>query len=66
MSDDDNVSRAEFESLVRKVDENTKLTQEVRDILATFRILFHVAKWTTAMVLAYSAVITFVRTIKGS
>lgn len=29
--------------------ENTKITQEVRDILATFRIVAAVAKWLTAV-----------------
>lgn len=59
------VSRSEFESLVRKVDENTKLTTEVRDILATFNILFKVAKFVAAVAAAATAVVGFFRMIKG-
>ncbi len=36
--------------------ENTKVTVQVRDILASFRVVYHVAKWITALGAAVAAV----------
>ena len=40
----------------RKIDENTAITKEVADILATFRVMGNLAKWTSAIAAAFSAV----------
>ena len=47
---------ARIASVEKKVDENTVMTTEVRDILATFRIAGLVAKWLTVIAGAVTAV----------
>ena len=46
--------------------ENTAMTKEVRDILATFRTLATVAKWFTAIAGAVAAGFAMFRSIKGN
>lgn len=65
MGDNPEVTRAEFQQLVAKLDENTKVTAEVRDILATFNILFKVAKFVAAVSAAVGSVVAFWKLIKG-
>jgi hypothetical protein len=43
------VTRDEFDELVKKVEENTAITKQVHDIVATLTTLYHVAKWITAI-----------------
>lgn len=51
------VSRAEFDALKAELARNTEITREVRDILATFSILFRIAKWTAAVAASATAMI---------
>lgn len=65
MGETPEVTRAEFQKLVDKVEQNTELTKEVRDILATFNILFKVAKFVAAVSAAVGAVVALFKLIKG-
>lgn len=72
MSESD-VTRGEFNALRSAVDENTALTKKVqettdsiRDILATFRIMFAIAKWLAAVAAAGVALAKLWATFKGS
>lgn len=49
------------ESLKRSVAENTEITQQVRDILASFRIAGSLAKWVTAIATAVAGVYAMLR-----
>lgn len=62
---DSPVSRDEFDALVKKVDDNTKLTQEVKDILTTFHVMFVVAKWTTAIAVCATSIVAAWKTLRG-
>lgn len=59
------VTRREFEQVLDELAQNTRITTEVREILATFNILFRVAKWTAAIAACGTAIIAFVRALKG-
>jgi hypothetical protein len=47
---------SDVSELKRQMAENTVVTVQVRDILASFRIVGKVAKWTTAVVTACAVV----------
>lgn len=46
----------DVEVLKRQMEENTVITKQVRDILASFRVAGAVAKWTAAVVAAVIAI----------
>lgn len=59
----DAVTRREFDELVRKVDRNVELTEEntiitkdVRDLLASFKVMAHIGKWVTVIATMCAAV----------
>jgi hypothetical protein len=45
----DAVTRAEFDLLKGEVKTNTKLTQEIHDMVRSFKIVAAVAKWITTI-----------------
>jgi hypothetical protein len=51
--------------LSRKMDLNTSITEQVRDILATFRIMAQIAKWVTAIVAGVTAAYHGIASLKG-
>lgn len=53
----DQVTREEFDALVRAVQESRDITVKVHDVLATFSTLYYVAKWVTAMAAAIVVVV---------
>ena len=59
------VTRKEFEQVLDELAQNTRITTEVRDILATFNILFRVAKWVAAVGAAVASVVSLYKTLKG-
>lgn len=59
------VNRAEFEELVRKVEENTALTREIGDAIKALGLLAKVAKWLGIIATAGTACFAFVRQVKG-
>lgn len=54
------------EGLKVELKKNTEVTEQVRDILATFRISMAIAKWVAAIGAAAGACVAFVRSLKGS
>jgi len=64
---DERVLRLErrLSALESKLDENTAMTKDVRDILATFRVMGLVAKWVAAIAAAGLAVYHGWQTITG-
>lgn len=53
------------ESLKKAVAENTEITQQVRDILATFKVTMAIAKWIAAIGVAAGVCVAFFRSLKG-
>jgi len=53
------------EALKVAVRKNTEVTEQVRDILGTFRVTMAVAKWVAAIVGAIVASVAFLRSLKG-
>jgi len=54
------------QTIVRgKLDENTKLTQEVRDILTTFKMVGAFAKWVGAIVAAVAGAWAAIKGLRG-
>lgn len=53
------------EALKAEMKKNTEVTEQVRDILATFRISMVVAKWIAAIAAAGGACVAFLRSVKG-
>jgi hypothetical protein len=51
--------------LSRKMDINTGITEQVRDILATFRVMAQIAKWITAIVAGVTAAYHGIASLKG-
>lgn len=68
----DSVTRAEFDSLVRKVDANTVLTHEsvelakdVKGLLLSFKVMAHIGKWVTVIAAMFAAVIAAWQSMRG-
>jgi hypothetical protein len=59
------VTRVEFEHLSQQLEENTKVTKEVRDILTTLNVLLRVAKFVAAVAAAGVAVVALWKQIRG-
>lgn len=55
----------DVDSVKRKLDENTEITNQVRDILASFRVLMVVAKWFTIIAGAITAGIAMLKAGAG-
>lgn len=55
--DDARISKlvVDVKVLERKIDENSELTKEIRDLVTSFRVVASVAKWITTILLALAA-----------
>lgn len=52
----DAVTREEFDLLKGEVATNTKLTQEIHDMVRSFKIVAAIAKWVTTVAAALTAI----------
>lgn len=66
------VSREEFNTLSRKVDElgetieeNTVITKDIRNIVGSFKVMMHIAKWVTAIAMMFTALLAVVKGVKS-
>ena len=53
------------ESLKVELKKNTEVTEQVRDILGTFRITMAIAKWVAAIGAAAGVCVAFYKNLKG-
>ena len=49
----------------RELHENTKVTQQIADVVTAFRVIMVVAKWVTAIIAGVAAVATAVNYVRG-
>lgn len=46
---DNLITRKEFDAILEMVEENTKLTKDIHDLLHGLKVMAHIAKWVTIM-----------------
>lgn len=59
------VTRTEFEALLAEVQENTKLTKDIHDLLCGLKVMAHIAKWVTVISAAVTALVIAVKQMRG-